>query len=345
MIKSPRKYSPMHLKSSILTLMITWFPANFLKASDTIKNEEFNPSEMINHHIGDAHLWEIYHGFTIYLPVIVYSKEKGIDIFSSANFYDEHHKSKVHNGYIMNHGRIMLESGRRVFDFSITKNVLFVFLDAVILVLIFMAVARGYEKNRGHAPKGVQSFFEPIILFVKDDIVKPNIGPKYERFLPYMLTLFFFIWFGNLLGLLPAAANMTGNISVTLVLAALTLVITLFSGKKTYWMHLLNPLGGAMIWPAKILLYLILVPIEIIGIFTKPFSLMVRLFANITAGHIIILSILSLGFMLESVWVGIVGALFATMMTLLELFVAILQAYVFTLLSAMYFGAAMEERH
>lgn len=338
-------------------LNINWFLAvlllitpGILAASDSSEkggdDEEFNPGEMINHHISDSHVWEVYHGLTVHLPIIVYSAEKGLEIFSSSNFYNENHEVVPFNGYLMDHDHIMLESGGHVYDVSITKNVFFLFLDAAILLLIFGAVARGYKKNAGRAPKGIQSFFEPLIVFIRDDIAKENIGGKhYERFLPFLLTVFFFIWFGNLLGLLPGAANLTGNISVTLVLAVLTLIITLFSGRKTYWLHIVDPLGKSMPWAGKLLLYLILWPVEIIGIFTKPFSLMVRLFANITAGHILILSIISLAFIFESLAVGVVGALFATAMNMLELFVAILQAYVFTLLSAMYFGQAVEEAH
>jgi len=310
------------------------------------EDEAFNPGEMINHHIADAHAWEIFHGLTVHLPVILYTEEKGLDIFSSANFYDEHHNLVPYNGYEMHHEHIVLENGHHVFDISITKNVLFLFFDAIILLLVFGAVARGYKKNAGKAPKGIQSFFEPLIVFIRDDIAKANIGEKrYERFMPYLLTVFFFIWFGNLLGLLPGAANMTGNIAVTLTLAVITLLITIFSGRKTYWLHIVDPLGKSMPWAGKLLLYLILWPVEIISIFTKPFSLMVRLFANITAGHILILSILSLAFIFKSIGIGVVGAAFATAMNLLELFVAVLQAYVFTLLSALYFGQAVEEAH
>lgn len=308
-------------------------------------DEPFNPSELINHHISDSHVWEIYHGLTVHLPVIVYSEEKGLDVFSSANFYDEDHNIKPYNGYVMYHEHISLESGAHVFDISITKNVLFLFIDAALLILVFSAVARGYKKNVGRAPRGIQSFFEPIIMFIRDDIAKENIGKKYEKFMPFLLTVFFFIWFGNLLGLLPGAANMTGNISVTLTLAVLTLIITTFSGRKTYWLHIVDPLGKSMPWAGKILLYIILWPVEIIGIFTKPFSLMIRLFANITAGHILILSIISLAFIFQSLTIGVVGAIFATVMNMLELFVAVLQAYVFTLLSALYFGQAVEEHH
>ena len=316
-------------------------------SGDKEGNEEaFNPSGLIDHHIADAHSWEIYHGLTVHLPVIIYSEERGLDIFSSSNFYDDHHEVIPYDGYIMDHEHITLESGAHVLDLSITKNVFFLLIDAALLILIFTAVARGYKKNAGHAPKGIQSFFEPLIIFIRDDIAKNNIGEKkYERFMPFLLTVFFFIWFGNLLGLLPGGANLTGNIAVTLVLAVLTLVMTLFSGRKTYWLHIVDPLGKSMPWGGKFLLYLILWPVEIVGIFTKPFSLMVRLFANITAGHILILSILSLVFITQSLVVGVVGAVFATIMNMLELFVAILQAYVFTLLSALYFGQAVEEAH
>lgn len=309
------------------------------------QTEGFDPGEMINHHISDAHSWEIFHGLTVHLPVILYSEEKGLDIFSSSNFYDDNHNVVPYNGYVMDHEHISLQSGGSVLDVSITKNVLFLFINATVLVLVFLSVARGYKKNAGRAPKGIQSFFEPIIVYVRDEIVKPNIGPKYERYLPFLLTIFFFIWFGNLLGLLPAAANLTGNIAVTMTLAVIVLIITLASGNKNYWTHIFDPLGNSMGWSAKIFLYLILWPIEIIGIFTKPFSLMIRLFANITAGHIIILSIISLTFIAQSIAVGVAATLFASVMNMLELFVALLQAYVFTLLSAMYFGQAVEEHH
>ena len=310
------------------------------------KEEQFNPSSLINHHISDAHCWEITHGVVIHLPVILYSEEKGLEIFSSRNFYDEHLQEISYNGYIMHHEKIELESHAKLYDLSLTKNVLFILIDAFLLVLVFWSVARGYEKRVGKAPKGIQAFFEPLIIFIRDDIAKENIGEKkYENYVPFLLTVFFFIWFGNLLGLLPGAANMTGNISITLTLALIVLIITTFSGRKTYWLHIVDPLGRSMPWGGKFFLYLILWPVEILGIFTKPFSLMVRLFANITAGHILILSILSLAFITQSITVGVIGALFAAIMNLLELFVALLQAYVFTLLSAMYFGSAVEEHH
>ncbi len=340
-IQNPKFLNIRSLIIAVVLLLST--PALALSGDES--GEKFNPSDMISHHISDAHSWEIFHGLTIHLPVIVYSGEKGLDVFSSSNFYDEHHNVVPFNGYVMEHEHISLENGEHVLDISITKNVLFLFINSGILLLIFFAVVRGYKRNEGQAPRGIQSFFEPIIIYVRDEIVKPNIGPKYEKYLPFLLTLFFFIWFGNLLGLLPAAANLTGNIAVTLTLAVIVLIITLASGGKYYWSHIFDPLGSSMPWIAKIPLYIILWPIEIIGIFTKPFSLMIRLFANITAGHIIILSIISLTFIAQSIAVGIGATLFATVMNMLELFVALLQAYVFTLLSAMYFGQAVEEHH
>lgn len=327
----------------------------------------FNPSDMINHHISDAHDWHFFdlkdqngelHPVSMPLPVILW--DDGLHVFMSSKF---HHGQDVvesnGNFYFNAHehiyktdaaGTLEYDTDGNVtnaypLDLSITKNVAMLLISSTVLLLVFFAVARGYKKNVGKAPSGLQSFFEPIIVYIRDEIAEPNIGPKYERFLPYLLTLFFFIWFGNLLGLLPAAANLTGNIAVTLTLAIGSFLITLFSGRKTYWMHILDPLGGSMGWGAKLPLYLILWPIEIIGIFTKPFSLMIRLFANITAGHIIILSILSLTFITQSLTVGVLSALFASVMNLLELFVALLQAYVFTMLSAMYFGQAVEEHH
>ena len=173
----------------------------------------FNAGEVIIHHVLDDHVWHFWdgHGGTLYLPVIVYSAEKGLDIFSSKNFYNEHHEVVPYNGYVLEHNHIYLEGTEKaVFDLSITKNVAMLLINATFLVLIFLAVANAYKKNTGKAPKGIQSFIEPVILFVRDEVVKPNIGPGYEKYLPYLLTLFFFILFGNLLGLLPGAANLTG---------------------------------------------------------------------------------------------------------------------------------------
>jgi F-type H+-transporting ATPase subunit a len=301
---------------------------------------KFNVSDVIIHHVLDDHVWHLWEGHsgTIFLPIIVYSSEKGLDIFSSHHFYNEHHNIVDYNGYMMDHGHIYLkESGEAVLDLSITKNVAMLLINAVLLMLVFMAVARGYRANTGKAPKGIQSLFEPVILFVRDEVVKPNIGPRYEKFLPYLLTLFFFILFGNLLGLLPGAGNLTGNIAVTFTLAILTFIITNVNGNKAYWGHILWTPG------VPLPLRLVILPVEIIGIFTKPISLMVRLFVAITAGHIVLLSLICLTFIFGSIYVGFGSSVIVLFISLIELLVAGIQAYVFTLFSSLYIGMAIAE--
>src|SRR5690606_4693843 len=208
-----------------------------------------------------------------------------------------------------------------------------------LLLIVFLSVAGAYKKRVGKAPKGLQSWLEPIILFVRDDIARPNIGYKYERFMPLLLTIFFFIWFNNLLGLIPifpGSANVTGNIAVTLVLAGIVLIVVNINGNKYYWKHIFKPDVPFWLLP-------IMWAVEIIGIFSKPFALMVRLFANITAGHIIILSLISLIFIFKSVAIAPVSVAFVLFMSVLELLVAFLQAFIFTMLAALFIGTAVEE--
>jgi F-type H+-transporting ATPase subunit a len=219
------------------------------------------------------------------------------------------------------------------------------FLSLLVMLFIFIITANKTKKNQG-TPSGLASFIEPLVLFVRDDIIKPNIGSSYTKYSPYLLTLFFFILINNLLGLLPGAANVTGNIAITLVLSAITLIVTNFSGNKTYWSHIFNPPG------VPLALMPIMIPIEIVGIFTKPFALMIRLFANISAGHIIILSLISLIFMAQSglgnggaFGVAPVSVLFVLFMYLIEVLVAFLQAYIFTLLTSLFIGLATVEHH
>jgi F-type H+-transporting ATPase subunit a len=301
--------------------------------------EDFRPGDMILHHIGDSHEWHWFstdnNHFTTYLPVIAFRPGKGMSVFSSRNLAE----GKVYDGLKLEHEKLESEDGSKVYDFSITKNVASLMLSAAVLLLVFTAVARGYAKRGTGAPRGIQSFFEPVIVFIRDEVAKKSIGPKYERYMPYLLTVFFFIWFNNLMGLLPGAANLTGNIAVTLTMAVITLLVTLFSSNKNYWHHIFATPGVP-----KALLP-IMIPVEIIGIFVKPFSLMVRLFANITAGHIVILSFISLIFIFKSVAVSPVSIAFGLFINMLELLVAILQAYIFTLLTAMYIGGAVEEHH
>lgn len=332
-----------------------------MSEEDQVRDEIQN--EIIPHHLQDSHFYGIFsdkekgihYGFS--LPVILI--DGGLKIFSSAAFeHGEKVVEKEGNFYKLYHGKIYKTdaagtltydeehhpTNEKPLDFSITKNVANILLTGIIMFLLFIGMAKGYQKSL--IPKGLSRFLEPIILYVKDDIAIPNIGEKhYKRFMSFLLTIFFFIWILNILGISPLAANVTGNITVTAALALLTFIITNVSGKKTYWSHIFNPLGNTMPWYAKIPLYILLIPIEVLGIFIKPFSLMIRLFANITAGHIVMMSLIGMIFILKS-WLGgtlSFGLAFAIFM--IEFFVALLQAYIFTMLSALYFGFAVEEHH
>ena len=232
---------------------------------------------------------------------------------------------------------------------SITKNVASLLVVIALMLIVFISIARRYSRNKNSAPKGLQSWLEPIIIFIRDEIAISSIGKKrYAKYMPFLLTVFFFILISNLMGLIPLApggANLTGNIAVAMSLALITFIITLISANKNYWRHVFA-MPGVPVW-----VLFLLTPIEILGVFLRPFVLMIRLFANIMAGHIIILSFFSLIFIFGEMnpWVGmsvsVVSIAFTVFMSMLELLVAFLQAYVFTLLSAIYFGAAVEEHH
>jgi F-type H+-transporting ATPase subunit a len=332
-------------------------------AKENTTHEKFNPGTFIFDHIADTYWWHIisfgHTEVSIPLPVILYSKEQGVVSFMSNKF--EHGHASYRGFYLgsegKNKGKIIekLTDGTEVkpFDISITKNIASLFISMAILFSIFITVGNAYKRNPLGPPKGLQSFIEPVILFVRDEIVRPAIGEKkYERFMPYLLTVFFFIWINNMLGLIPifpGGANLTGNIAVTMSLALITFIITTVNGNKNYWKHIFNA-PGVPIWlkvpPAPIMPL-----VEVIGIFTKPFTLMIRLFANITAGHIIALGFLCLIFLFGEMnqylgyGVSVVTVAFIVFMTFLELLVAFIQAFVFTFLSALYFGMATEEHH
>ena len=321
-------------------------------------------TEVVNSHIGDAHEFHLFekdgHSYSMPLPVILWTDKGLVCFLSNAFHHDNAGKVVVERDgqrfvrynewiyYANADGGVRLDSkggvtNARPLNFSITKNVFTMLLVSVLLVLIFTSMARSY-KNNTRAPKGLAGFLEPVILFVRDDIAVPNIGEKYYgRYMPYLLTIFFLILLGNLVGLIPFfpfAGTMTNNIYFTGLLAVFTLVITLVSGRKHYWREIFAP-PGVPLW-----IYPIMVLVEIMGIFTKPFALMIRLFANITAGHIIVISLISLIFIFGSIWVSPVSVLFTLFIDVLELLVAVLQAYVFTLLSALYIGqAVVEEEH
>jgi F-type H+-transporting ATPase subunit a len=292
-------------------------------------------------HILDSHSWHLWgeghDAVAIPLPVIFYSSNKGLQFFSSARFKHGH---AVYNGYKLEEEQIVSEdANEKIYDFSITKNVASMLISVLIIVLIFTSIAKAYKKTGvTSAPKGKQSFFEPLIVFVRDDIAKNNIGSKSSKFVPYLLTLFFFILINNILGMLPFGANLTGNIAFTLVLSVITLIVTNVNGNGQYWHHLFMP-------PAPKWLYPILIPIELVGILTKPFALMIRLFANITAGHIIIISLVGLIFIFKSLAVSPISVAFALFIDVLECLVAFLQAYIFTMLTALFIGSAVADHH
>jgi F-type H+-transporting ATPase subunit a len=326
-------------------------------------DEKFNPGEMIMEHVVDNHEWHIarigHFELCIPLPVLLVC-EGQFHAFWSGKFHNETNsylgftlsKTGPNKGKIVTIKESMTGKGPQVYDFSITKTVLAIFLSSFFLILIFVSVANRYKQEPNQAPHGLQNLLEPMIIFIRDDVAKSSIGEKkYEKYLPYLLTIFFFILFNNLLGivpLFPGGANVTGNIAVTGVMAAFTLIITTISGNRHYWIDIINTPGVP--WWLKLPVPLMPI-VEIIGIITKPFVLMVRLFANMTAGHIIILGFISIIFIFGQIstalgiGVGIPTLLFMIFMDLLELLVAFIQAYVFTLLSALYFGLATIEPH
>lgn len=317
--------------------------------------EKVDAGEIIMEHIADAYDWHIatigHTHISIPLPVIIFD-QKGLHAFLSSKF---HHGHEAYNGYALHEGKVAAVNAdgsvnhtASFYDLSITKNVASMFIAVITLLLIMFSVAGHYKRNHNKAPKGLQNLIETLIIFIRDEVAKPSIGHKYEKFMPFLLTIFFFIFINNLFGLVPffpGGANVTGNIAVTLVLAVFTFIITSVNGNKSYWGHIFMPPGVPKA------LWILLVPIEIIGMLNKPIVLMIRLFANITAGHIIILGFFSLIFIFGAMnqalglGVSVLSVAFTTFMNFLELLVAFLQAYVFTLLSSLYFGAAVEEHH
>ena len=339
-------------KILILSLLFSVFLLNFSAASyaagsETEEGKE-DPTGFIMHHIKDSHEWHFFNvghtHITLALPVITYASDRGLEFFTSSDFQNpETHKfgkEFAHEGiYIDDHDHLGRVDGGSILDFSITKNVAMLFLVIAFVLYFSISAAGHYRKNGAVAPKGAASFVEPIVIFVRDEIALKAIGPKHMKFVPYLLTLFFFIWTGNLLGLLPGAANLTGNIAVTFTLAMITFVIVNVNGNKDYWKHVFATPG------VPVALLPIIVVVEFIGLFTKPFALMVRLFVAITAGHIVILAFIALVFIFESYSIGILSTVMVTFINMIELLVATIQAYVFTLFSAMYIGGAVAEHH
>ena len=382
-------YKALAIVIALITISL-FSVGNTLASGDT--EEPFDAGSMIMHHVTDAHdihLMDIgEHHVSIPLPIIMYSVDNGLSLFSSSDFHHGHAAvdagSSEHGNYyyVLHHEHVyrmrptndhfdpthvtehdiesMIYSDASLiasakgetgayFDLSITKTATGIFITVLFMFFVFLSIAKAYKRNPNQAPKGLQAFMEPLILFVTDEVIKPSIGEKhYMRFVPFLLTVFFFIWFANMLGLIPfiGGVNVTGNIAVTIVLALLVFIITTVSANKNYWMHIVAT-PGVPGW-----LLPLMIPIEIFGMILKPGVLCLRLFANITAGHIIILAFMSLIFIFANLYgteagygASLLALLFSIFMNLLELLVAFLQAYVFTLLASLYFGAAVEEHH
>ncbi|HEV8079068.1 MAG TPA: F0F1 ATP synthase subunit A [Chitinophagaceae bacterium] len=363
----------------VLFCNISFAQEKHTNSHETEKTEKkaFDANEVIFGHVLDAHEFHFLsykgddgkeHHATIPLPVILYSKEKGVDVFMSSKFH--HGEQHSYKGYdIITDHKIaeqkldpkkytaeqivaVNENGEidptvKVYDVSLTRNVVQMIIALALLVWVMLYMAKKYRSGQGvtTAPKGVQNLIEPVITFVRDDVAKPNLGVKYKKYFPYLLTVFFFILINNLVGLIPGSANVTGNIAFTMVLALISFIIIMLSTNKHYWGHIFNPPG------IPLFVKFILVPVEILGVFTKPFALMIRLFANMIAGHIIIICLVSLIFIFGalSTYIGWgfspLSIAFVVFIYFIEILVAFLQAYIFTNLAAVFIGQAFEGGH
>lgn len=345
------------------------------------EKKAFDANKVIFGHVMDAHEFHFFswegsdgkqHHATLPLPVILYEPGRGFSFFSSSKF---HHGEDAYNGYriitahykeqlkaqgmsdaeirilsdeqivaVDNQGRIL--PNIKVYDFSLTRNVVQMFIALAILVWLMTSIAKRYRTGQGvtSAPKGWQNAVEPVIQFVRDEVAKPNLGHGYRKFLPLLLTIFFFILINNIFGLIPGSANVTGNIAFTAVLGLVSFLVITFSGNKHYWGHIFNP-------PVPFGIKFIMVPVEILSIFTKPFALIIRLFANMLAGHIIIICLISLIFIFGNMSTGAgigfspISIAFAVFIYVIEVLVAFIQAFIFTNLTAVFIGQATEDHH
>jgi len=351
---------------SLFIFTLSFISCNLEKEDNVTKAaKQAERKAYIQHHLQDSYDFNLfsykkedgqkeYVGFS--LPIILW--DNGLQVFSSSKFHHGETLAEAGgNHYKLYHGKIYKTdaegtinndkehhtTNNKPLDLSVTKGVVMIILTGLLMFLLFGGLAKSYGKNGGIA-KGIGRFFEPIILYIRDDIAIPNIGEKkYMKYMPFLLTVFFFIWFLNIFGLTPLGVNVTGNIAVTASLALLTFLLTNFTGTKYYWKHIFDPLGNSMPWIAKIPLYIILIPIEVLGIFIKPFSLLIRLYANMQAGHIVLMSLIGLIFLFRTWMGGVMSFGLAFAISLIEILVALLQAYIFTMLSALYFGFAAED--
>jgi F-type H+-transporting ATPase subunit a len=315
--------------------------------------EKLDAAKVIMEHIMDNHEYHFAdfngHAISIPLPVILYSPQRGMDVFMSSKL---EHGHTIYNGYKLEEGKIVpvnangtIDEGVKVYDFSLTRFVVQLFLSALLLIIIMTNVAKTYQKRGNKAPTGFQNGIEPVITFIRDEVGKPNLGHKYQKYMPYLLTVFFFILINNLLGLIPGSANVTGNISFTMVLAFISMVVILLSTNSHFWGHIFWPPG------VPFLVKLILIPVEFAGVFIKPMALMIRLFANMVAGHIVIICFISLIFIfgamntVAGVGFSPVSLAFTVFIYLIEILVAFIQAFIFANLTAVFIGQAFETGH
>lgn len=355
-----------NLRRALLILAVLLFAVNpfTTKAEeahghgDAPKTEAEKVNEHIQHHLQDDHYFtlfkkgEEYVGFP--LPVILI--DNGLKVFSSGKFHEGNGVAEVDGQYYVNyHGKIYKTDANgsltfdehhhptnaKPWDFSITKNVVGLMVATLLLFWGFTSLAKTYKKGSNNLPKGVGRVLEPLVLYVRDEMAIPNIGHRYKEFMPYLLSVFFLIFTLNLLGMTPIGFNVTGNISVTLCLALFTFIITNIKANKDYWKHIFWMPGVPV--PFKF----VLAPIEVLGMFTKPFSLMLRLFANITAGHSVVMGLIAIVYLFqrELTIPGSIGVsmLLTLVLFFLELLVAFLQAFIFTMLSSLFIGMAVEE--
>jgi F-type H+-transporting ATPase subunit a len=341
---------------------------------DTSHKEEkkgFNAREVIFGHVLNNHEFHIIgsekHPLSIPLPVILYSKQRGLAAFMSSNF--EHGEKNYRNYTMLTNEKIealhldptkynaqdilavtddgAIDTSVRIYDISLTRNVVQMLLALLLFTWIMLGIAKKYKMGQGvtTAPKGAQGLLEPVIIFVRDEVAVPNLGKKYVRYLPFLLTIFFFILINNLFGLIPGTANVTGNIAFTFVLGIISFIVILFSSNGHYWIHIFNPPG------VPLGIKFILVPVEVLSLFIKPIALIIRLFANMVAGHIIIICLISLIFIFGnmSAAAGWGTAPFSIAFTIfiyfIEVLVAFLQAFIFTMLTAVFIGQAIEGDH
>ncbi len=338
-------------------LIAVLFSANVFGQGQAEKKQEpakegFNANEVIFAHVKDAYEFHflsykgsdgVEHEVAIPLPVILYSPQKGFSVFMSSALKD----GAVVDGYKLDKAKIVpVDPGVKVYDISLTRNVVQMIIATFLFLWLMIAIAKKYKKGEGvvSAPKGTQNAIEIVIDFIDDQVAQPNLGSRSPKYMPYLLTIFFFILINTFFGLIPGSANVSGNIAFTFVLAVIAFFVIMFSSNSHFWSHIFNPDVPFWVKP-------VLVIVEILGIFTKPFALMIRLFANTLAGHIIIICLISLIFIFGALNKGIgygfapVSVAFSVFIYFIEILVAFIQAFIFTNLTAVFIGQAMEGSH